>query len=520
MGAAAIAGCRPSSSRSNPGGVLRYPIVIEPSTFDPAKVTESASGDLLQNIYEGLVGFDENCGIVGRLADHWTVGAGGREYTFFLQPNARFHNGQSVTASDVKYSLERALRPETKAAQSISYLGEIEGAAEVASGKRNELAGATVIGEHTIRLRLQRARGYFLETLAYHTGDVVCREAIEKNGNVLDEKAAIGTGPFKLMEYRHGSKVMLQANRDYYGKKPAIGGIERRIVIDPQTSHVMFEDGELDICGIAAADLARDEQNPALRSQIRYTHASSLMYLAMLPQRETAFRDLRVRKAIAMAIDRDEIARVAGRGLWQRADGLLPPGIPGWTKDFKRLPLDPAGSRRLLAASGYPGGRGFPTLVLVYPHDRPERAAAAQLIRDSLKRELGIGVDLQEREQATFISDRRAEKMAFYMGAWEADYPDPQNFLSTLLRTGTRLNNFGYSNPEVDSLCDRADAETDQAKRIELYRKADQLAMDEVALFPLVYPKSAILVKPNVTGLRINALGFLPQTETTIAPSP
>jgi ABC-type oligopeptide transport system substrate-binding subunit len=140
----------------------------------------------------------------------------------------------------------------------------------------------------------------------------------------------------------------------------------------------------------------------------------------------------------------------------------------------------------------------------------------AQIIRDNLKTNLGIPVDIQERESATFLADARAKKLAFHLNTWYADYLDPQNFLSTLLRTGAAVNRVSYSNLQFDSLCDQADRETDMAKRIPLYQQADRLAMSEVALLPTVYPQSAELVKPYVKDREINLMGSLPNRKTDI----
>src|SRR5262249_20934681 len=154
--------------------------------------------------------------------------------------------------------------PDTRSSSALNYLGFIRGADQVAAGKRKDLAGVTLPGPRTVVITLTRPRGYFLQALSYATGWVVCKEAIEKNGDVLDENAAIGTGPFKLDEYRHGAKVTLTTNREYWGGKPPLDRIERPIVLDPNTRHLMYENGELDMIGLGATDFQRDKQDPVL----------------------------------------------------------------------------------------------------------------------------------------------------------------------------------------------------------------------------------------------------------------
>jgi oligopeptide transport system substrate-binding protein len=509
-----VTGCARHSSRLNSSNTLREPMTLEPATFDPARVTEGGTGGMLQNIYEGLVDFDKNNRIIPILAVNWEISPGGRCYTFHLRPNARFHNGRALNAADVKYSLERALWPETRSSSALNYLGFIQGAEEVAGGKRRDLAGVEVMVPLTVRITLTRPRGYFLQALSYATGWIVCKEAIEKNRGILNEKAAIGTGPFMLEGYRHGARVTLTANPNYWGGRPPLERIERPIVLDPNTRHLMYENGELDVIAIGATDFKRDKENPALQPQLVEAPAASVIYLCIHPHLLPVFKDVRVRKAVAHAIDKDELVGVASHGLWKRADSLLPPGLLGYNPAIRRIAYDPAGARSQLAAAGFPGGKGFPRITLVYTQNQPERTSAAQIIRSRLKENLGIEVALQEREGAIFVSERRAEKMPFYFGVWDADYPDPQNFLSTLLRTGAPLNSFGYSNPKLDALVDSGDSETDPNKRALLYAQADQIAMDDVALFPLVNTATRLLVKPYVKGFEYNLIGVLPHRRT------
>src|SRR6185369_11579224 len=155
---------------------------FEPATLDPACLNETPTQEMLQNVFEGLVAFDSDNRIAPRLAERWEVSPDGKTYTFHLRPNARFHNGRKLTSADVKYSLERALWKETRSGVAATYLAGIVGSAEAATGKRRDLPGVTLPDPETVVIRVTKPRGYFLGELAYPTGWVVCREAIEKNG--------------------------------------------------------------------------------------------------------------------------------------------------------------------------------------------------------------------------------------------------------------------------------------------------------------------------------------------------
>lgn len=503
----------------NGAQILRYPMIQEPGTMDPARIQDVYTDELLQNVYEGLITFDASNRVVPALSEKWEVSADGKTYTFHLRGSARFHNRRTVTSQDVKYSLERALWPDTRSPTAANYLSGIVGAADVATGKRKDLTGVAIPDSHTVVITIDRPRGYFLGALAYPTGWIVCEEAIRQNGRRLDEKAAIGTGPFKIEEYRHGSKVVLTANRDYWAGRPRLDRIERPIVIDPQTAHVMYESDQLDALPQAAlSDFVNDQRNPALKAESHLLPQANLFYLVMHPRLQPAFADKRVRRAFAMAIDRDEVARLAYQGASPRADSFIPPGLLGATPNPPRIPYDPAGARRLLGQAGYPGGRGFPSVTLVFLEKQPEWNAMAQVIRDYLKKNLGITISLQEHEAASFWTDTSdQEKIPFFITGWVADYPDPQDFLSTLLRSGAKLNHVAYSNGRFDALCDRADAELDPKKRAPLYQEADRIAMEEVAVLPLVFYNQPTLIKPRVRDAEHNVmLFFLPHTKTRI----
>ena len=507
-----LSGCTGGSKGGDAKNTLRFSITLEPSSMDPAKILDVGIASVLQNTYEGLIALDEKNRIVPLLAKSWDVSSDKKTYTFHLQPNAKFHNGRAVNAQDVKYTIERALWPDTKSPTASSYLAGIDGVQDVIKGKRNDLPSVKVIDDHTISITLDKPRGYFLGALSMSPAWVVCKEAIEKNNNVLDERAAIGTGAYKITEYRHNSKVIMEAFNDYWGGKPAIAKVEWPIVLDPNTSHIMYEKGDLDVTNPSLRDYTKtDLPDPVRRKEAFILPQASLFFITMHYKLEPAFANKKVRRAIAMAIDRDEIVRVATLGNYPRADSFLPPGLPGSDPNIRKIPFDPAGAAKLLAEAGYPGGKGFPTLQLCFIQKGQALANTAAIVRENLKNNLGIKVDLQEREGAGFFEDTsHYEKIAFYISGWVADYIDAQDFLSTLLRSGAPYNHYGYKNAEFDKLCDRADGEIDMDKRIPDYMKADQICMDDVAVLPLYFSGRPTLVKSYVKNFKANLVNYLP----------
>jgi ABC-type transport system substrate-binding protein len=498
--AALAAGCGKKSFSSRPAGsVLRYPLTMDPNALDPHLTDSIVTGELLQNVYDGLTYVDANNRIAPLLAERWEISPDGQTYTFHLNQKARFHNGRPCLAADVKYSLERVLWPETRSPGGPDALKAVVGAPDVIRGKTKDVAGIKVLNDHTLQVTTDGPRAYMLMELGV---SVVCREAVEASGGHMEAKTAIGTGPFRLAEYQPGRKVVLEANKDYHLGKPQLDRIDRPIVLDRQTAVHMYEAGEIDLDGVSPNDFARFQASPETKSQTRLVQMSTLIYVVLHMRAQPAFADVRVREAFARAIDRDEVVRIAEHGISIRAGGLLAPGILGYSPGLRPMPYDPASARSLLAAAGYSPAHPFPKLSLAYIQKSPTWSAIAQIVRDNLQRNLGVDVDLQEREEGSLLADA---------------HRDSVDNLSNLIRSNASENHTGFADPQIDALCVKADAEMNPQKRAALYAQANQLAVDRVAVVPLVFNRAAYLVKPYVHGLEFNLGGLLPHYRTSVA---
>lgn len=517
LGAALLAtgGCGPRNGGSGGGNVLRYAMQTAPTRLDPAEVQDGDTIDMLFQIFEGLVQWNEKNEIVPNLAESWKVSDDGRTYTFRIRDNVLFHPPfkRKLVAQDFVYSLTRAL----KAPVALTYLNDIVGAADVASGKATTLAGVRALDDRTLQITIDRRKPYFLGKLTYPCAYAVCHEAIERNGGRFDEKTMIGTGPFMLKEYRSGYSVTLVANKDYHGGPPVLDGIERPILTDTNARQTKYESGGTDITDVQRSDLDRIRANPELKSQLREFPRAAIWYLGMNPKAYKPFQDRRVRRAFAMAVNKDELIRLALKGAATRAEGILPPGLPGHDDAFVGLKYDPVAAARLLAQAGYPGGKGMPRLTIYYRQGMKQVEDGVMAIRDDLKRNLGVEADVQQVEWSQFLTQLNSKTVPCAHVRWAADYLDPQNFLSVLLRSGSWENNFNYSNPEFDRLCDQADIEPNPARRMELYRKAERIAVDDAPWICLYFQRDLELHKPYVRGIRDSLMGHLPHTTTTVA---
>jgi oligopeptide transport system substrate-binding protein len=516
-----MAGCTtkaPAKGTSAPGAsMLRYALTVEPTTLDPARVSDLVTAELLMHCFEGLVRINEKNEVEPVLAEKWDLSPDGKTYTFHLRRGVKFHNGRGVTADDVRYSWERALAPNTHSPVASNYLAGVVGVAEMATGKRKELTGVTVVDTHTLRVTIDQPRAYFLGMLTYPSNFVVCREAVEKAKEEETAETALGTGPYRLTEYRRGYQVTLTANPDYWGGKPKIARIEAPILLAPETTYANFETKNLDLypLNIPLSHYAADKQTGKFTAEYKLLPGAQVDYLVMHPRLLPAFAKQEVRTAFAMAIDREEIRRIAYQSTAQIAHGIVPPSLPGSGTPPPPIPYDPAAARKLLAQAGYPEGKGFPELTLVVPQQPPQWLSACEMIQANLRDNLGIKVTLQEREWAQFLKDTTSESVPFYITGWIADYPDPQDFLSTLLASASSLNRYGYHNARFDRLCAEADADKDPNRRSQLYGQANRILMEEVGVLPLVYPSRIILIQPNIQGWKANLCNILPLSSAT-----
>jgi len=523
-----LAGCDPpgkgagasAGATKAPGTVLRLAQLAEPTTLDPAQVQDGPTIELHMHVFDGLVRWTPENKLAPALAEKWEVGNGGKTYTFHLRPDVKFHNGRTVTAGDFVYSLTRSLSPKTASPVALVYLNDIVGAAEYRDGKAESVKGIEAPDERTLKLTIDQPKAYFLSKLTYPTAYAVCKEAVEATGGAVTAESMIGAGPFRLTEYRRADRLILDANKEYYEGAPKLERIERRILLDGGTRHDKFTAGELDITDVTMASYRADAQNPELKPLLKQFERPAVFYLALNQKAYPPFKDKRVRQAFAHSIDKAEIINTVHEGLPRRAEGIVPYGVPGHNAGFKGLPFDPEKGKKLLAEAGFPNGSGLPPLKLSFRASVEDIRSTALVVQGQLKSHLGVQVELDETEWATFLKKRNTGEMPFYFLRWAADYLDPQNFLSTMLHSKAPENTLGYANPEFDRLCDAADVMQNEQQRFASYGKAEAIAVDDAVWVPIFFQKDVELWNPRLRGVESMLMGHLPHKRTYFESSP
>jgi ABC-type transport system substrate-binding protein len=484
-----------------------------PVTYDPGRIQEPEDIDLISNIYEGLVSYNEKNEIVPQLAESFEAQQSGKVWIFKLR-DATFHNGRKVTAQDFKWTLERNLDKDFGSPVAYNYLSDILGAKEMNEGQADTLRGVDVIDEKTLQITLDAPRPYFLGKITYPCAFVLCKEAAGAE-QIRQVSQMVGTGPFKVTDILPEQQINLAANADYYGGKPLVDKIERPIIKDPTTRLTKFRKGELDILNVQRSEVDAVRQDATLGKQLQFVPRPVVYYIGMNRSLYRPFQDVRLRRAFAMAIDRERIANDLLGGM-PVAHGLIAHGVVGYRENYEGLPYNPTEAKRLMAQAGHPNGRGLPPLEIYYREAQPDSRMVAEAVFASLKQNIGFPIKLRALEASVFFEKRNAGKLPGFFLSWGADYLDPQNFTTFLLRSDSSMDFEKYKNIEFDRVGKEADETLDPDKRIKLYQQAEDILIQDVARVPLYYGRDSLLVSPKVTGLRMNLMGLLPHNKVQI----
>ncbi len=483
------------------GGVLHEAAGEDPRTLDPAKGYDTASWAYEQMLFNTLVGYDAGTNVVPELAASWTIGADGRLFTFTLRPDVSFSSGRAFTAADVKYSLERLLKP-TIHSQGAEFFHGIDGAADYVAGKAGEVRGIRVPAADRVEFALTAVDPLFLHKLTMPFAAVVDREAVEKWGDEDFAQHPVGTGAFVLEELIYGQRIRFARNTRYFRAGfPRLDGVEVTIGVSPQLAWLKYQRGEIDLAGIPSAEFQRVQADPRYRPLILSRTTLRTQYLGLncaLPPLD----QLPVRQAMNLAIDKHRLLElIDGQGVV--ASGILPPDMPG-AEAVSGYPYDPEAAKTRLAEAGF--ASGFETTLWASRDEGSMRLA--QSMQQDLRR-IGVGLALKPVDFPALIEAVRHPGMVpLFLLGWEADFPDPSNFLTVLLHSRSRdtNNNTFYSNPEVDRLLDEADPLLDPSRRFPLFHKAEVLVVHDAPWVPLFHPVGSAVRNPRVRDYELHPL--------------
>ena len=485
----------------------------EPATLDPHIMDAATDMNVAVALYEGLTAYDEKTGEgVPAVAERWDVSADGLTYTFHLRATAKWSNGDPVTAGDFAYSMQRILTPSLGSTYAYM-LWPIRNAEEFNSGKLKTFAdvGVAVVDEHTLRLTLSRPTPYLPMLAAHNTWMPVHRDTVEKFGPPDQRNSPwtragnlVGNGPFMLKEWQPNARITVARNPNYWGNaQNQIEGVAFYPIEKAEVEELNFRAGQLHLTyGLPSSKISSYRQ--ASDPRLRIDPVLGIEYINFNVTKPPV-NDPRVRRALALAIDRQTLAQNVLAGGRTPAGTIVPPNCGAYTAPAG-VTLDGETARRRLAEAGFPGGKGFPTLALQVRNDETT-TRMAEALQGMWQRELGIGVTIEPSEQKVWLQTQQTLSHTIGVLGWTADFPDPISFLD-VFRTGNGNNWTGWGSRDYDKLLDEAAATANAAARLALLQRAEALLLAEMPAAPVVFRARTYLLHPSVKNWEPAPLGI------------
>ncbi|MGD9202019.1 MAG: peptide ABC transporter substrate-binding protein [Chitinispirillia bacterium] len=485
--------------------ILLFGNGTEPETLDPNLATGVPESNIMRALLEGLVDEDPNdLHPIPGMAESWEISEDQKVYTFHIRKNAKWSNGDPFTAHDFVYSWKRILSP--KLASEYSYmLHIIKNAKEYNDGKLKDFSkvGVKAVDDHTLEVTLKASTPYFLSLLTHNSAYPVHKATIEKFGKI-DERGTkwarevnyVGNGAFTLEKWELNKIIVVRKNPLYWDAATVkLEEIHFFPTDDQTTEERLFRSEKLHVTNSVPIEKigVYQRDNPELIRIDPYLGT----YYYRFNVRKKKFRDPRVRRALAMAIDRKTIVEKVTKGGQLPAFFFTPPNTQGYTSQHA-IEYNVEKAKELLAQAGYPDGKGFPGCKILYnTHEAHKKIA--EVIQQMWKTNLGVNVTLENQDWKVYLASQKSGDYDISRAGWIGDYPDPNTFLDMFVTDGGN-NQTGWSNKKYDELIDKASMTSDQAKRYELFQEAEKILLDEVPVCPIYTYTRVYLISTDVKG--------------------
>lgn len=479
------------------GGAERTDLIVghgaDATTLDPQDSNDQPSSRVFRHLYDNLVKFDNDMNIVGVLAEDWELEDDDLTWNFKLKEGVKFHNGEILTSEDVKYTIER-YKETGLVAHMLELIDEVE-----------------VVDDYNFIIRTSEPFAALLAHLSHNSAGIINQKSVEAGGEDYGQKP-IGTGPYLLEDWKAGDSIVLKRFEDYHGDLPAMEEITFKVIPEANNRTIALETGEVDIIyQVDPEDQARIDEDEEL---VFYeAPAFSLQYMGMNTSKKP-FDDVRVRKAINHAIDKEQLIEVVLRGAGTPANQVLTDTLLGHNPDIKGYEYDPEKARELLKEAGYPDG--FETEL--WTNDNQIRVRMTEMIQAQLK-EVGIDVKTKTLEWGAYLEESATGNQDMYMLGWSISTADPDQGIGGLYHSknlGSGGNRSFYENDKVDELLDLGAREShDEEKRGKYYQEAQKIIVDDaVTVFTYWDTYNAGLQK-YVEGFTIHPAGHIDLTTVT-----
>ncbi|AEM74154.1 peptide ABC transporter substrate-binding protein [Caldicellulosiruptor acetigenus] len=490
--------------------VFTYINGAEPRYLDPALNTAADAANIIINVFEGLTRVNVKGETVPGMAEKWTVSKDGLTYTFYIRKNAKWSDGKPVTAYDFEYAWKRALDPKT-ASEYAYQLYYIKNGQKFNEGKAKASdVGVKALNERTLRVTLEAPTPYFLDLTNFPTYFPVRKDIVEKYGDkwATNPKTYIGNGSFIMTKWVHNSYIEFKKNPNYWDAKSiTLEKIVYKLSEDTKANLMAYEAGQVD-----GADTVPTDEVPRLIREKKLKIWPLLgTYYYDVNCGKKPFDNKKVRQALSLAIDRTRITEILKAGQ-KPATGFIPYGIKGLSKDFRLeggsyLPVraDLEKAKKLLAEAGYPNGKGFPEIEIIYNTDENHKKVAEAI--QNMWQQLGIKVKLSNMDWKVLLERRHKKDYMVARDGWLGDYKDPMTFLD-LFTSYSGNNNTGWSNKKYDELIDKAKRTSDRKQRMQYMLQAEKILMEDYAIIPIYFYVKTNVIRDYVKNYYISPLGF------------
>jgi ABC-type transport system substrate-binding protein len=469
------------------GGMLTSATFGEIRALDPANMGDGLVPQILQSLFAGLIDYDLDGKIVPDLADHWTVSEDGKTFRFVLREGVRFHDGDEVTADDVKRSVERALHPSAPNPFS-SYFASLAGYGRFVAKKSDHLDGVIVNGRYVVTFQLDKPDSSFLPVLAMHPMRPVCKSGGDRYS---DTWLPCGAGPFKLLPggWDRGREITVVRHEGYFRPGlPYLDAVRMVFHANLTSQRFKFATGEQDLLrDFLAPEILKFQADPRWKPYGEYELDKQVAGVSMNTEM-APFDNIELRRAVASALDRDQLILIRASNL-RPAHVPVPPAVDGYDPTLAGQQFDLAAALEHMRRAGYPydpvtrtGGYPKPIPYLTYAQSLDEYMV--QVTMQQLAR-IGITLDVRIVNYSTFLALRgRRHETVVGPAMWAQDYPEAGSFLEPLFHSRSindedSNNSAFYANPRVDELIDRARRDLDPERRKKIYREAQEIICDE-----------------------------------------
>lgn len=499
----------PQSSSTAPN-YLRLPVKGQISTLDPGLISTIRQIELVEQLFLGLTTFNHKTyEVMPELATHWQISEDGTVYTFFLREDVTWNDKMPVTAHDIVWAVRRNIDHQTNSPYAHT-LYILKNARDIYQGRITDVTtlGVRAIDDFTVEFTLTQPASYFPALVSLWTYHPLPRQLIEKQGSHWTKPAHIKTnGPYTLNDWQENKELILKKNPHFYAAETVnIPEIHYYIVYEESLALALYEKDALDIIGgnvylsLPTSEIDNIKNDAILRRERKISPQFCTEWYGFNTQKFPTNNPL-VRKAIAMALDRETLLNVNFSPEANLARTFTPPPTFGAVPPEEEVGIffNPRQAEDWLAKAGYPQGKDFPELVLMYNHSEQHRKVAKS-IQAILKRYLNIDVHIKGYDFLSYIERLSSpDKAHLFRAHWCADYPDAHQWLHTVFHPLHGVNWVGWNQREFTQLVDKASQISDPLERQQLYQRAEQILTEEaVAIIPIYFSTTQFLVKPRV----------------------